>query len=603
MACAQVDPTAPIRRVVEEVRQASYRELRGAETHLKLFTSTSDYFQYFLALNTFAWAGPPRQVAYLLEPINDEKGVRMRIELSFTGHESGRTELVLPARAAGQTRLYDAIQKLEILTPKIHVADSSEPWVKVLTHEPGQAIRVRYELVQDRADALQALRGAGFRPILQPTYFHWLGSAWVRPGLDETEPLSFSLEWKNLPPDWTISNTFGVNQRQQKFTTTLRAFTSAVFVGGDFRLRSVKVRDHTVQIALRGAWQFTDEEFAALVSKIFTLERGFWDDYNYPNYLITLLPLEAPANGAANSGTGLSDSFATFATANSTLHDLKYLLAHELFHNWNSGRLGRIPNPPESLYWFSEGVTDYYAFRLLWRGGLITWDEYLAKYNEVLRNYYTSPVRHETNDRLAREFFIHAELARLAYWRGRLLAGNWDALIRTNSNGKHSLDDVLRDLYKNAHSTELNPATISAAVHRYANEDVLPELKRVIDSGELIVPRSNLFGACAERAMIEVGAYELGFDLDALQTDMVIQRVVPNSAAYRAGLRDGQRVLKRPAFQSGDASQEIELTVKEGGKEKTIRFFPSRSDKTSVPQFKLSGNRNASQKANCERAF
>lgn len=556
---------------------------------------------------------PPRQVSYFLTPIGDEKGVRFRIELQFTGHESGRTELVLPSRTGGQTQLYETIQKLEILTPKIQVADTSEPWVKVLTHEPEQGIRVRYELVQDRVNALQARRGAGFRPIIQPTYFHWLGSAWVRPGLDESEPLSFLLEWQNLPPEWAISNTFGsntfgsntfgVNQRQQKFTASLRSFTSSVFVGGDFRLRSVLVNERPVQIALRGTWQFTDEEFASLVGKIFALERGFWNDNDYPNYLITLLPLVAPANGAANSGTGLNDSFATFATPNSTLHDLKYLLAHELFHNWNPRRLGRIPTPPESLYWFSEGLTDYYAFRLLWRGGLITRDEYLAKYNEVLRHYYTSPVRHESNERLAREFFSHAELSRLAYWRGRLLAGNWDALIRTHSNGKHSLDDVLRDLYKNANSTELNPETISAAVRRYANEEVLPELKRVIDKGEMIVSGNNLFGTCAERTMIEVGEYELGFDLDALQVHMKIQHVLPTSAAYRAGLRDGQVVTRRPAMQTGNASQEIELTVRDGGKEKPIRFFPSRGEKVSVPQFKLQSSRNAAQKANCEHAF
>ena len=541
----------------------------------------------------------PKQVSYTLEPFTNENGLHFRIELSFAGHESGRTELILPSRTAGQAELYKAIRKLEILTPKITMTETSEPWVKVLMHEPGQAIRVRYELVQDRADALQALRGAGFRPIIQQTYFHWLGSAWVRPGLEEAEPLAFLLEWKNLPPDWTISNTFGVNLRLQKFTTTLRAFSSSVFVGGDFRLRSVKVQEHLVQIALRGTWQFTDEEFASLVGKIFTLVRGFWNDFDYPNYLITLLPLAAPASGAANSGTGLNDSFATFATSNAVLNDLQYLLAHELFHNWNPRRLGRIPNPPELLYWFTEGVTDYYAFRLLWRGGLITLDDYLAKYNEVLRNYYTSPLRQESNERLAREFFSNAELSRLAYWRGRLLAGNWDALIRANSNGKYSLDDVMHELVNN---TELKPETIAAAVRRFANEDVLPELKRVIDGGEMIVPRSNLFGVCAERTMIEVGAYELGFDLDALQANMQIRNVLPNSAAYRAGLRDGQTVTKRPAFQTGDASKEIELTVKEAGKEKPIRFFPSRNDKTSVPQFKLSG-RNATQKTNCERAF
>ncbi|HYE72204.1 MAG TPA: hypothetical protein VEF04_02695, partial [Blastocatellia bacterium] len=495
------------------------------------------------------------------------------------------------------------IQKLEVLTPQIKLIASSEPWVKVINHEPEQVIRLRYEMVQDRSDALQAQRGAGFRPIIQPTYFHWLGNAWVHPAFDEAEALSFSMEWKSLPQEWTVSNTFGMNQRQQKFTTTLRDFSSSVFVGGDFRLRSVIVNEHPVQIALRGDWPFSDEELATLVGKIFTIERGFWNDFSYPNYLMTLLPLEPLPNSFSSAGVGLSNSFAMFATPNCTLRDLQYVLAHELFHNWNPDHLGHISYPGESLYWFSEGVTDYYAHRLLWRGGLITFDEYLAKYNEALRNYYTSPLRNESNERLTREFFSDANLSRLAYWRGKLLAGNWDALIRASSNGKHSLDDVMHDLARAGSKSKLSIETINAAIRRYANEDVLSEVKRVIDQGELVMPRHNLFGDCAERVMIEVGEYELGFDLEALQKSMKIQRVSLNSAAYRAGLRDGQMVIRRPAFQTGDASKEIELTVREGATQKTIRFFPSSNNKTLVPQFKLAGGRNAAQKANCEQAF
>ena len=554
---------------------------------------------FFYAASVIA---APGKISYQLEPITDEAGLHFRIELRFTGHESGRTELILPSRSASETKLHEAIQKLEILPAQITVADTSEPWVKVLTHEPGATIQVRYDLVQDRADALQALRGAGFRPVLQRNYFHWLGNAWVRPGLDEVTPLSFSIEWKNLPPDWVISNTFGAQQRQQ-FTANLRAFTSSVFVGGDFRLRSVTVKDQPVRIALRGAWAFTDDEFAALVEKIFLLQRGFWDDFNYPDYFVSLLPLDPLPQGAANSGTGLAQSFATFATPNCTLEDFKYLLAHELFHNWNSRRLGRIREPQELMYWFSEGFTDYYSFRLLWRGGLLTLDEYVAKYNEAVRRYYTSSLRHTPNERVAREFFSSAELSRLTYWRGRLLAANWDALIRTNSGGKHSLDDVMRDFYRAGTNVELNAETIAAAVQRYAKEDVLPDIKRIIDNGELLTPHSKLFGECAPLLTVAVADFELGFDLDALPAKMRIQGVMPNSAAYRAGLRDGQIVTKRLPIVIGDAGQEVELTIKDGNKEKTIRFLPAANDKTKVPQFKLPNTRNNEQKAKCERGF
>jgi predicted metalloprotease with PDZ domain len=149
---------------------------------------------------------------------------------------------------------------------------------------------------------------------------------------------------------------------------------------------------------------------------------------------------------------------------------------------------------------------------------------------------------------------------------------------------------------------ELSAATISAAVQRYAKEEVLPDLQRFIDRGELLVPHSKLFGDCAVLATVEVADFELGFALDILQTKRQIQGVTPHSAAYRAGLRDGQLVTRQMPIAVGEAGREIELTVREGGREKTIRFFPASNDKTPVPQFQLP-SRPAEQKAKCARAF
>ncbi|MCJ7617326.1 MAG: hypothetical protein MUO43_12405 [Desulfobacterales bacterium] len=68
--------------------------------------------------------------------------------------------------------------------------------------------------------------------------------------------------------------------------------------------------------------------------------------------------------------------------------DLKYLFAHELFHTWNTGKLGVRQNPEQLIYWFSEGFTGYYARLLLLRAGLITIEEYVSDYNDKLIRYY-----------------------------------------------------------------------------------------------------------------------------------------------------------------------------------------------------------------------
>jgi hypothetical protein len=69
-------------------------------------------------------------------------------------------------------------------------------------------------------------------------------------------------------------------------------------------------------VATRGKWNFTDEEFAGLVEKIVLATREFWNDFEQPYFLVTLLPIESDPQSKSIGGTGLINSFATFVTTN-----------------------------------------------------------------------------------------------------------------------------------------------------------------------------------------------------------------------------------------------------------------------------------------------
>jgi predicted metalloprotease with PDZ domain len=120
----------------------------------------------------------------------------------------------------------------------------------------------------------------------------------------------------------------------------------------------------------------------------------------------------------------------------------------------------------ESLYWFSEGFTDYYTSLLLLRAGLITSDDYVADYNSVLKNYYTSPFRNHSNKQILIDRLSNYDAQRQPYQRGNLLAHNWNAQIRAVTGGKYSLDDVMRDLFKSAsrNGFRLSNTTINHAI-------------------------------------------------------------------------------------------------------------------------------------------
>ena len=90
---------------------------------------------------------------------------------------------------------------------------------------------------------------------------------------------------------------------------------------------------------------------------------------------MVLLPTDQAAHaGSDEGGVELTHSIALFQPSGHPLDfGLKYVLAHELFHEWNADQMRAGDTP---LLWFSEGFTDYYARLLLLRSGLISLDDY-----------------------------------------------------------------------------------------------------------------------------------------------------------------------------------------------------------------------------------
>ncbi len=536
-----------------------------------------------------ASAGGAPSIKYVLEPVLSAEGLSFfRVEVAFDGDASGTTRLELPSAWASARDLDKGIRNLAVVSKGATLADTAEPNVKTISHAPKQKLVVRYELVQMKPGPAAAGPGGGYSPLLQKDYFHWIGyGAWVHPAWGDSARAAITLEWRNLPKGWSVSNSFGSGKRRQKFETQLGALRHAIYVGGDFRVSERRVGGKPVAVAVRGSWQFTDAEFVSLIERVVTVERDFFRDHDYPYYLITLIPLDGPPGSVSIGGTGLTNSFATFVTTNTKIADLRSLLAHELFHNWNSSKLGRVPDPEQSVYWISEGFTDFYTYALLQRGGLFTPEERAARYNDMLRSYYLSPARDATNERVVKEFWTDQDVGKLPYWRGDLLAMRWDTLIRRASGGRHSLDDVMLDLFNDARTSperELTPARVDELVRRYAGQSVMPDIDRHVVAGETIAPDPNGLGDGFRIAEVDVSAFDLGLDLDTLVKQKRIAGVKPAGAAHAAGLRDGQTVVRRKAIYVGDATKEIEITVKDGDAERTITYLPA-GPAVKVPQY------------------
>src|SRR5262249_24958113 len=154
------------------------------------------------------------------------------------------------------------------------------------------------------------------------------------------------------------------------------AIRSAVYLGGDFRIHRREIDGRPLVIAMRGAWQFDDASFVDATAAVVRAHRTFWDDYDFPYYLISLLPNRFPRG--ASGGTGLDRAFAMHASSNFAVPGpvFENLIGHEDLHSWLPRRIGSMGANEVQRYWFSEGFTDYLNHRLLVASGTWSLEDY-----------------------------------------------------------------------------------------------------------------------------------------------------------------------------------------------------------------------------------
>lgn len=519
------------------------------------------------------------QLTYAVEAVPRGSGLRLSVDLSFPGGETGRTRLHLPSHFAGQGQLYQNVQGLAAVSPNVTLADTDVPDVKLLTFTPNQTVHLHYEIGPD-GNGHMGQPSAYFRPALQPSYFHFIGTTiWAYPA-QYGKPLAVTLHWK-LPAGWAFCDSFGAGQADQQFAGTLEHFLETAYAAGDFRILTAQAGGRPVTVALRGKWKFSDGDFAALAARTVAAEREFWRDNDFPYYLVLLLPTEQPAGaGSDDGGVELTHSVALFQPQSRPLDfGLKYVLAHELFHEWNADQMHTGDAP---LLWFSEGFTDYYARLLLLRAGLIPLGDYTRDFNARLREYVESPSRNRRGDEAARGFYAGTALAKLPYQQGALLAAHWNAAIRAATRDGHSLDDVMRDL--KAAAAPVSADAVAAALRRYGVPDAAAELARVVEDGETFAPDPRALGPGFTLRTVKTPQFDLGFDGPATVARRAVVGVKPGSRAFWAGLRDGQEVVSCAPFTVGDPNQRLSLTVRDGLATKSVEFTAA-GDSLPVPQY------------------
>jgi predicted metalloprotease with PDZ domain len=265
--------------------------------------------------------------------------------------------------------------------------------------------------------------------------------------------------------------------------------------------------------------------------------------------------------------------------------------AHEFVHAWNVKRMrpaGLGPfdytkeSPTHNLY-VAEGFTTYYGNLVAARGGAITREEYFKILAEALVTDRGNPgIRAKSLEGHSWDWWLPTTIPYLTYrtnyTRGALVALVLDVEIRAATEGKRSLDDVMRALYRRTGTratgytdAELRESLVAdGAPGLDARLNAMVQTPGALDVvAALAVMGLEVVPDPAAPALPFVGwrISSTGKDFPALDW------VEPGSPAAAAGLQDRDLVVALGDRRVAAERVDKELTLLTPGKPVEVSFF------------------------------
>jgi predicted metalloprotease with PDZ domain len=235
------------------------------------------------------------------------------------------------------------------------------------------------------------------------------------------------------------------------------------------------------------------------------------------------------------------------------------LVSHEYFHAWNVKRLKPAAltaidysreNPTE-LLWFFEGFTSYYDDLLLRRAGLIDASRYLQLVAKTINGVAATPgravqsVAQASFDAWTKYYRSDENTpnATISYYaKGSLVALALDLTLRCEGRG--TLDDVLRELWRASRGGPIDEPAIAAALERVGRRSYAKELAAWVHGTDEL-PLAHLLDGAAVQSSADKMPYAaaLGLRLAETGSGIVVKQVLADSAAMRGGVSAGDELI------------------------------------------------------------
>ncbi len=473
---------------------------------------------------------------------------------TFSNLKSDEVEFTMARSSPGRYALHEFVKNVY----NVKVTDSKGNELKATRPDPyawrvkghDGTIIVSYTLFANHGDGTYAQIDETHAHLNIPATFMYV------PELSEQEiEVNFKVR-EDL--NWKVATQLKFQSNHTYYAKDLQYFMDSPVEISDFRKRSFKVKNQTINLVLHDATA-TDEQLDTYFEKVkkLVLEQqqvfGELPTYDYGEYtfLACYMP-NATGDGMEHRNSTMIPSTRSLSVGG--IEENIGTVAHEFFHCWNVERIRPSDLEPFDFQrtnmsgelWFAEGFTNYYDALTQCRTGIWSQDYYLRDMSRGFNYVWNSP---------GRQYFNPIEMSNLApfndaaksiddtnfgnifisyYYYGEMLGLALDLSLREKdlnlddfmklmwkTYGKNQKYYTVEDLHQTL-NTYAGKELGDAFFNNYIYKSAMPDFERLFKNMGIVLETKNEidFGANVRSQKImgnpKVGssAYEAGFQKD-----------------------------------------------------------------------------------------